>query len=217
MVIGAFADFVETALTVHARTPMVAVAALDAPIAGVYVTTVDHYLGARMALDHLLSRGSRTVAHIAGPAGSLDAAARLRGWRDALTEAELAPGPLLVGDWSAESGYRAGQSLAGMHAAAADAADGTRVDAVFAGNDEMALGLLRALAEQGISVPGQVRVVGFDDIPGSAYFPPPLTTVRQDFTKLGQQCIATLVAAVDGATPESPVLVPPTLLIRSST
>ncbi len=90
-------------------------------------------------------------------------------------------------------------------------------DAVFAGNDEMALGLLLAFHEAGIVVPQDISVIGFDDIPGAAFFSPPLTTVRQDFHSLGVSCIHLLAAALAGRPPMEPVLVPPQLVVRGST
>ena len=102
--------------------------------------------------------------------------------------AGLRPSPHLIGDWSARSGYEAGLEHGRR--------DG--VTAVFCANDQMALGLLRALSEAGRSVPGDVSVVGFDDIPEAAYLIPPLTTVRQDFTAVGRRAIEILQAAIAG-------------------
>jgi len=148
------------------------------------------------------------VHHIAGPAAWVDAQERITGWRGALAEAGATEPELLSGDWSSASGYRIGHRIA----------DSTDVTAVFCGNDHMALGLLRALAERGMRVPGDVSVVGFDDIPESAYFLPPLTTVRQDFGELGRRALATLVDMIDGRTPPTAHLkISPHLVARAST
>lgn len=113
----------------------------------------------------------------------------------------------MAGDWSSASGYQIG------HRIAAD----PDVTAVFCGNDHMALGLLRALAEQGRRVPDDVSVVGFDDIPESAYFLPPLTTVRQDFGELGRRALGVLVEMINGGQPPGSCLrIPPHLVARAS-
>jgi DNA-binding LacI/PurR family transcriptional regulator len=122
------------------------------------------------AVRHLLSLGHATVHHLAGPQRWWAAQGRLESWRRALEKAD-APVPVpLEGDWTPESGYRLGRELA---------RDG-EVTAVFAANDDMAIGLMRALAEAGRRVPEDVSVVGFDDIPIAAYLTPQLTTVRPD-------------------------------------
>ena len=109
-----------------------------------------------------------------------------RSWRRPASSDDL----LVEGDWSAGSGYRIGQQL-GRAASAT---------AVFVSNDQMALGLLRAFGEKGVRVPEDVSVVGFDDQPESAYFMPPLTTVRQDFEELGKRCMDLMRAQIeDGA------------------
>ena len=93
----------------------------------------------------------------------------------------------LVGDWSPRAGYELGRRLSG---------DPT-VTAVFVANDQMALGLLRAMHEAGRAVPGELSVVGFDDIPEAAYFLPPLTTVRQDFIEMGRRSLRMLLATIE--------------------
>ena len=113
-----------------------------------------------------------------------------------------------AGDWSAASGYRVGQELV---------AGGDLPTAVFAANDLMAIGLIRALTEAGVSVPDQVSVVGFDDIDAAGFTLPPLTTVRQDLVTLGRLGVDRLLARIDGADPADPVRQPPELVIRAST
>ena len=188
--------------------PTVMVATDADPADGFDVVAIDQEAGARLAVRHLLRLGHRGVAHLAGPADWLDAAARLRGWRVELAEAGL-PGPAaLVGDWSPESGYRIGQQLLA----------GSEIPtAVFAANDLMAIGLIRALVEAGVSVPGQVSVVGFDDIDATGFLLPPLTTVRQDLVTLGRLGVERLLARIVGAEPTDPVRQPPELVLRAST
>lgn len=130
-------------------------------------------------MRRLLDLGHRTVWHLAGPEESYAAQRRTDARRAELTGAGRIPPPLVRGDWSAESGYRAGLELASRH-------DCT---AVFAANDRMALGLLRALHERGRKVPEDVSVIGFDDIPGAGSFLPPLTTVHQGFAEVGRCCV----------------------------
>lgn len=170
---------------------------------------VDQRGGAVAATRHLLELGHRTVWHIAGPADWLDAEQRVEGWRSALTRAGAEVPPVLRGDWSAGSGYELAHELLRR----------SDVTAVFAGNDQMALGLLRRIHEVGRDAPDQISVVGFDDIPEAAYFTPPLTTVRQNFTEVGRRCLRLLLAKIEGETaaPPSRVVVPIQLVLRAST
>ncbi|HEY3015040.1 MAG TPA: substrate-binding domain-containing protein, partial [Nocardioides sp.] len=171
---------------------------------------VDQVAGAELGTRHLLERGHTEVVHLAGPQDWTEARARLLGWQTAMYAAGLQPSRYLMGDWSARSGYDAGREIARRR----------DVTAVFAANDQMALGLLRALAEAGRAVPGEVSVVGFDDIPEAAYLVPPLTTVRQDFTAVGRRAIEILRAAIDGRAPGADMperLIRPELVVRAST
>ncbi|QFY10412.1 LacI family DNA-binding transcriptional regulator [Nonomuraea phyllanthi] len=144
----------------------------------------------RRATEHLLGLGHATVWHVAGPRRWWAARDRARGWREALAAAGAAEPPALEGDWSPASGYAAGRVLA---------AD-PEVTAVFVANDDMAVGVLRALAEAGRAVPGDVSVVGMDDIPPAAYLSPPLTTIRQDFAAVARHGLALLVDEIERAT-----------------
>ncbi|GGM02396.1 LacI family DNA-binding transcriptional regulator [Nakamurella endophytica] len=188
------------------RVPLVMVADLPRG-SGIRSVAVDQRGGARLAVRHLLELGHRDIAHLAGPDDYFDAHARTLGWRQELRAHGVRPGALAHGDWSAASGYRACQDLL---------AEGVP-DAVFVGNDLMALGAVRALGEAGLDVPGDVSVVGFDDMDGSDYFGPPLTTVRQDFTALGRRAIELLQQLIDGATPPRAASIPAELVRRSST
>ena len=167
---------------------------------------VDQVAGARLATRHLLELGHREVAHVAGPQSWTEARARLEGWQGAMYDAGLRPSAALAGDWTAASGYAAGLELAGR----------PEVTGVFCANDQMALGLLRALWEAGRAVPGDVAVAGFDDIPEAGYLVPPLTTVRQDFTAVGRRAIDILQAAIAGE-PAPAGLIEPQLVVRAST
>ncbi|WP_329491607.1 LacI family DNA-binding transcriptional regulator [Kitasatospora sp. NBC_01246] len=170
----------------------------------------DQAAGAIAATRHLLDLGHRTVWHIGGPQDSYAARRRAAAWHSTLKEAGAPVPPLALGDWTAASGYELGRELAAR----------PEVTAVFAANDHMALGLSLALREAGRRVPEDVSVVGFDDVPESAYFAPPLTTVRQDFEEVGRQCVALLLDRIDPPGGQragtEPVSVTPHLLVRSS-
>ncbi|MFD7296250.1 LacI family DNA-binding transcriptional regulator [Streptomyces sp. NPDC059897] len=172
------------------------------------VVDTDQAGGTRDAVRHLLDLGHRTVWHLAGPSESFAAQRRTGAWRAALEDAGRAVPPLVRGDWSAESGYRAGLRLA-------EQADCT---AVFAANDQMALGLLRALEERGRKVPEDVSVIGFDDIPDSGSYQPPLTTVHQDFAEVGRRCVQSALRQVrESEAEQGTTLVPTRLVVREST
>ena len=169
---------------------------------------VDQVEGARLATRHLLDLGHESVAHLAGPEEWLEAQARREGWRSALQDmGRPVPELLGEGDWTSRSGYQIARS----------ARWGDDTTAVFVANDQMALGVLRALAESGQRVPEDVSVVGFDDLPEAAYFTPPLTTVRQDFVELGSRAIGLILRVLAGEQDASVPLVEPTLVVRSST
>ncbi len=145
--------------------------------------------------------------HVAGPSSCLDAKERVDGWRQAVLEAGAAQPAVLVGDWSASSGYELGGQLAAEPG----------LTAVFCANDTMALGVIRALTERGLRVPEDVSIVGFDDVPEAGFYLPPLTTVRQDFGEVGRQALSTLVNRMSGAIPAGPrVRVAPELIVRAS-
>lgn len=164
----------------------------------------DHAGGAAAATAHLLALGCRIVHHLAGPADSFAAAERERGWREALRAADVDAPPVVRGDWSSDSGFAAGDALAAA-------------SAVFCANDQMALGLLRALAERGRRVPEDVAVIGFDDVPDAANYRPPLTTIRQDFVALAQRAVDALIADIEGEPPREAAVVATVLVERAST
>jgi DNA-binding LacI/PurR family transcriptional regulator len=175
---------------------------------GLPVVAVDQFAGAAAATRHLLELGHRTVWHIAGPGDWYESRQRIAGWLHAMEEARAEPRNPLVGDWSARAGYELGRRLMNE----------PRVTAVFVANDQMALGLLRVLHEAGRRVPGDVSVVGFDDIPEAAFFTPPLTTVRQDFMEMGRRSLHLLLREIGGGTRSTTrETVPSELVVRAST
>jgi DNA-binding LacI/PurR family transcriptional regulator len=173
------------------------------------VVDTDQHLGARQATQHLLGLGHGTVWHVGGPPSSFSAAQRAEAWAQTLTDAGIEPPPIRWGDWSTDSGYRIGRELARRD----------DVTAVYAANDQMALGVIRAMHELGRDVPGEVSVVGFDDLEESSAFWPPLTTVRQDFQEVGRIAVQLLLDAIEGRNSASipAARVPTELIVRDST
>jgi DNA-binding LacI/PurR family transcriptional regulator len=148
------------------------------------------------------------VWHVAGPLGWHAAGDRLAGWREALDACGARQPPVLAGDWLPASGYSAGQALAAR----------TDVTAVFVANDDMAIGVLRALSDAGRQVPAEVSVVGFDDIPAAAYLHPRLTTMRQDFDALASAGLDLLVHRLENRVrPGGAVVAVDRLVVRDST
>ena len=170
---------------------------------------IDQGYGSRLAVEHLIGLGHRKIAEISGPMTWYDAIMRHKSWMDTMDQHGLPHALSVEGHWSAQSGY------AGMQSLLKSRADFT---AVVVGNDQMALGAMAALSEHGLRIPEDVSVVGFDDIPESAYFLPSLTTVHQDFSALGEQSVEYLVSLIKQ--PHTPVhqrVLYPELVIRKST
>ena len=149
---------------------------------------IDQHYGAKLAVQHLIDLGHVQISEISGPLHWFDAAARHEGWLDTLNAAGLQTSATLEGDWTAAGGYAAACRLLN---------EGAAFTALFVGNDQMALGALRALREHGLRVPEDISIVGFDDIPEAAFYEPPLTTIQQDFSALGRQSVEYLVELID--------------------
>ncbi|QDG66991.1 LacI family transcriptional regulator [Pseudarthrobacter sp. NIBRBAC000502772] len=159
------------------------------------------------ATQHLIGLGHRDILHIAGPATRNEARERERGYRDAMLGARLSPHVLNVADdWSSISGYRAGVL-----------ADPATFTAVFAANDEIALGFMSALERRGARAPHDFSIVGVDDMPTAAYFSPPLTTMRLDFRALGIATFKMLHHQILTGERAQHYVVEPELVIRDST
>ena len=197
-----------TRALLHLPEDFPVVAAEAGPGDAAPLVAVDQVAGARLATEHLLELGHRTVWHVSGPSDWLEAQDRRDGWRATLEAAGAAAPPVLAGDWSARAGHALGRELAAKR----------DVTAVFVANDQMALGLLRALHEQGRAVPGDVSVVGFDDMEEAAHFWPPLTTIRQNFVDVGRLSVDALINEIHaGEHHHEPVAVAAKLVHRSST
>jgi len=156
--------------------------------------TVDHEQASRVATAHLVAHGHRVIAHVLGPRGTGLRRPRYRGYRQALADAGLIvhPGHEIEGDFSAASGARAGAALLALT---------PRPTAVFCANDEMAIGLIGALARAGVRVPQDISVVGFDDIAFAACFLPAITTIHQPRRAMGTVAVALMLRILgrDGA------------------
>ncbi|WP_024819867.1 LacI family DNA-binding transcriptional regulator [Arthrobacter sp. 31Y] len=180
----------------------------SSPGYGYPMVDTDQAEGARFATEHLLDLGHQQVWHIGGPVSSFSARHREESWRRTLDEAGIEAPTVLHGDWTTESGYQVGMELGRDR----------EVTAIFAANDQMALGAMRALHELGRLIPEDVSVVGFDDLEESTSFWPPLTTIRQDFLAVGRLSIEKLLQQIAGNTPASVVTTVPTrLMVRKST
>lgn len=171
---------------------------------------IDNHGGAWAMVEHLVGCGYRRIALIGGPTDNFDAQERLRGYREALAEFSNGSDALVVdGDFSEESGHVAGIEIAAMK---------PRPDAVFAANDMMALGCLRALQDAGLQVPRDIALAGFDDIPIARFVAPGLTTMRVNIAELGGRAARALIAGLKGHKPSAmQSVLAPELVVRAST
>lgn len=170
---------------------------------------IDNYGGARAMVEHLLGAGHRRIAFITGPENNFDAHERQRGYLDAMASGAPEQQTWIVqGDFSEAAGHRAGLLLA----------EGALPDAVFAANDMMALGCLFAFNQAQVSVPGQVAIAGFDDIPIARYVVPALTTMRVNIAELGANAMRLLLDLQheDMQVERRPPLLSPQLIVRES-
>jgi DNA-binding LacI/PurR family transcriptional regulator len=167
--------------------PLVAVA--GARTTGIAQVVIDEDAGAAELTHHLLAEGHATVHHVSVPPSRRREDGRTRGWRRALREAGVPVPPVVPATWDPSSGVAIGRELA----------DRAGATAVFCGNDEIAMGVIRGLGERGRRVPDDVSVAGFDDHPLARLWAPPLTTVRQDFARMGHEAFALLARQIDAA------------------
>jgi DNA-binding LacI/PurR family transcriptional regulator len=168
--------------------------------------SLDQTRGAVLASQHLVDLGHTRIGHIAGPVRRFDAMERLAGWRDTMRASGLDASRVWEGDWSARSGSELANQLFDSGATA-----------VFCANDQTALGVMHAAKLRGIRVPQDLSIVGFDDMPEAPYFPTPLTTVRQDHERLGEDSVELLLSHLSSEPTRTEVLVEPTLVVREST
>lgn len=183
----------------------------DAPLAAVDTVAIDNHGGARQVVSHLIGLGHRRIAIVTGPERNADSRQRLEGYRQALSAAGLFSTPELevAGDFTEPSGYDAALRLLSRQ---------PRPSAIFVANDVMAVGVLGALDDLGVPVPGDVAVAGFDDIPLARYLRPPLTTVHVDMLGLGRRAVELLLDPERGARAGRARhdVLPTTLVVRRS-
>jgi len=179
------------------------------------IVTIDNYLGGRMAMSHLLEQGYRRIGHICGPLDWWEARQRMSAWKDSLMEAKLESNDnhCVEGNWSSASGALAIEKLYDQY---------QDMDAVFVGNDQMALGAMQFFAEKNINIPEDMGIIGFDNIPESAFFFPALTTVQQDQDNVAKIAVAEVIKIIesgwqelDPVDPKS-IIMPPSLIVRQS-
>lgn len=167
----------------------------------------DPHQGTRLGVELLLALGHRDIALLSGPMSSVSARLRYEGWLHHLAAHQLTPMAIMYGDWSSISGYQQVSQLL---------ADGVKPGAILVANDQMALGTLRALSEFGLAVPDAVSVVGYDDTEDSVCFTPPLTTIKHDFSMLGNTSVDLLFSLIKGENRGS-ILLPVILVKRKTT
>jgi DNA-binding LacI/PurR family transcriptional regulator len=179
-------------------------------VGDVPAVVVDEFHGVRLATRHLLELGHQHIACISGPRDWPAAEERYRAWHTTIKKAGRQPGPHVQGNWSTQSGYEAATQLLSSGTPA--------FTAIVACNDHMALGALRALHANKIRVPHQISIVGYDDLPESRFFEPPLTTVHHDFVAEGEYCVKTLLRMINRESIDATLQVlSPELVVRAST
>lgn len=169
---------------------------------------LDDAAGIRRAVRHLFALGHRRIAHVGGSARYVHSDVRRRAWADELEQLGLDPGPVVDADFTGASGARATHELLDLS---------RPPTAIIYANDLMAIAGMSVAVDRGIRVPHDLSIVGFDDIPLAPYIVPPLTTVRQDVFEWGRACAETLVAIVEGRTPDPVELPPVEFIVRGST
>lgn len=178
------------------------------------IIALDNHYGAKLATEHLLQQGYTRVGIITGPSAWWEAQRREEGWREVMGKSDVSglEKVKVIGDWSAASGALGLRELL---------TKSPEVDAIFACNDQMALGALQAAREMGINIPQELGLIGFDDIPEAAYFYPPLTTIHQDAEALGAAAVDQMCNTIS-AQQEGEVYTPdimwskPRLIVRNS-
>jgi DNA-binding LacI/PurR family transcriptional regulator len=182
----------------------------------VSIVTIDNYLGGKLATEHLLDLGREKIGHISGPLDWWEARERKRGWEDALSAAGIQPNNYMwvEGNWSSKSGKLAMRALLDTY---------PEMDAVFVGNDQMALSVLQTAWEARKKVPNDLAVIGFDGIPEAEFYSPPLSTIYQNQDEVGRTAVRELIRLVDEGLDDEQEIRPryitiePELIIRGST
>lgn len=185
------------------------------PQENISVVAINNYLGGRMVMTHLLEQGYQHIGHISGPLDWWEARQRMNAWKDICREAGM---PVeadnwVEGNWSPSSGAQAIQKLLEQY---------PDMDAVFVANDQMALSVMQAACQRGLSIPDRLGVAGFDNIPESAYFWPPLTTIQHDHHSLGKIAVEEIIKIIESGWQErepmepKSIMLTPALVVRQS-
>lgn len=177
---------------------------------GITSVIIENQNGTRKLIEHLIKvHGHKRIGFLRGPKGHQDSILREKGYYQALTENGLEFDPQLVasGDFTEEAGKVAVEKWC---------KEGVKMDAIFAGDDETAIGVIKGLNNMGLQVPGDIAVVGFDDILAARYLTPPLTTVRSPTEQVGNEAVQQLVKKIHNKPSDSVVLLPTELVIRQS-
>lgn len=209
LVMSPICDVSDLAETIALNVPLVTIGdRSDARNQG--AIRIGNFDGACKAVRHLAAAGCERIAHICGPKENIDAQERLRGFSE--TVAALFPGSeprVCQGDFAEGSGYTAMRTLLD---------GGNPPDGVFVGNDMMAAGVLHAAKEAGLDIPGELAVIGFDDIPLARFMSPPLSTLRVGVYEIGCRALELLIAAIEGdnGSKQTSFLISPELVVRES-
>ena len=169
--------------------------------------SVDNFAGAVAATEYLIELGHRNIIHISGPKNWFESATRSAGYTSTMLNQRLEP-QIIEGDWEIETGYKIGMKLD---------IEGRGITAIFVANDRMALGLQNAMRKRNVSIPDRLSIIGFDDLPESKFYFPPLTTVKQDFKQLGERAMQLLLQELEGKTVRKLDRLIPELVVREST
>jgi DNA-binding LacI/PurR family transcriptional regulator len=180
------------------------------------IVAIDNFSGGRMATEHLLDLGRKNICHIPGPLDWWEARERKRGWEEVLSAAGIQPRDQMwvEGNWSSKSGKQAIRDLMEKYPG---------MDAIFVGNDQMALSVLQTAWEQGIKVPADLAVIGFDGIPEAEFYSPPLSTIYQNQNQVGRTAVQELIRLVEERLDDEKEIKPrhitiePELIVRQST
>ena len=214
LVMSPFVDSQDLGAVLPVSLPLVTIASRIGQ-SGYGAITVDNYAGGKLAVEHLLAQGCARLAHISGPESNFEAQERRRGFDEAVTAAgkKVAHVAVYEGDFTEESGFRCVKDILAAADAGAPLPDG-----IFVGNDMMAVGALFALKEGGLSVPDDIALVGFDDVPIARFAQPALSTLRVGVYELGRRGLELLAdgLANPDAEPAEGIVISPELVIRES-
>ncbi len=185
------------------------------PRENISVVSINNYVGERLAMSHLLEQGYKHIGHISGPLEWWEARQRMKAWKDALQEGgvEFREDFWVEGNWSSASGTRAAEKLFEQY---------TDMDAILVANDQMALGAMQIAHQKGLRIPQDIGITGFDNLPESAFFGPPLTTVNHDQYNLGKLAVEEIIKIIesgwDEEVPTQPksIILEPALIVRAS-